>query len=154
MGRKEYERRTEELLSPIMESEHMEIVDVEFVKEAGNYYLRVYIDKAGGVNIDDCEKVSRLLETELDREDFISEAYILEVSSPGLGRALKKERDYVRNRGKKIEIHLFRPEDGTKEFAGMLTEWDDNTVTIVSDDEKAYTFEKKDISLIREYVEW
>lgn len=154
MGRKEYERRTEELLSPIMESEHMEIVDVEFVKEAGNYYLRVYIDKAGGVNIDDCEKVSRLLETELDREDFISEAYILEVSSPGLGRALKKERDYLRNRGKKIEIHLFRPEDGTKEFAGMLTEWDDNTVTIVSDDEKAYTFEKKDISLIREYVEW
>lgn len=154
MGRKEYERRTEELLSPIMESEHMEIVDVEFVKEAGNFYLRVYIDKAGGVNIDDCERVSRLLEAELDREDFISEAYILEVSSPGLGRALKKERDYVRNRGKKIEIHLFRPEDGTKEFAGTLTEWGDDTVTIVSDDEKAHTFEKKDISLIREYVEW
>ena len=92
MSRREtYEERTEKLLLPIVQANQVEIYDVEYVKEGSDYYLRCYIDKEGGVNINDCEAVSRALSDELDREDFIDEAYILEVSSPGLGRALTEK---------------------------------------------------------------
>lgn len=93
MSRKEnYQVRTEELLKPIADANHVEIYDVEYVKEGSDWYLRCYIDKEEGVSINDCENVSRALSDELDREDFIEEAYILEVSSPGLGRTLKKDK--------------------------------------------------------------
>ena len=95
MSRKEtYEQRTEELLLPIMEENNFELVDVEYVKEGGNWYLRAYIDKEGGITVDDCEVVSRKMSDLLDEADFIEESYIFEVSSPGLGRPLKKEKDY------------------------------------------------------------
>ena len=89
---KTYESRTEALLTPIVEARGVEIYDVEYVKEGSDWYLRAYIDKPGGVDINDCETVSRALSDALDKEDFIEEAYILEVSSPGLGRTLKKDK--------------------------------------------------------------
>ena len=97
-----YEAKAEELIMPIVEANHFELVDVEYVKEAGNWYLRIYIDKEGGININDCELVSRAFSDILDKEDPIEDAYILEVSSPGLGRPLKKDKDFQRNLGEGI----------------------------------------------------
>ena len=102
--REEYEQKTEKLLMPIMEANGFELVDVEYVKEAGNWYLRAYIDKPGGITVDDCEVVNRELGDLLDRDDFIDDSYILEVSSPGLGRPLKKERDFIRSKGEEVDI--------------------------------------------------
>ena len=90
--REEYELKTEKLLEPLMNENNFELVDVEYVKEGGNNFLRAYIDKDGGITVDDCELVSRALSDLLDEHDFIPDAYILEVSSPGLGRQLKKEK--------------------------------------------------------------
>ena len=147
--REQIEKRTEELLAPILEEQDFELVDVEYVKEAGTWYLRAYIDKTGGITVDDCELVSRALEKHLDEEDLIPEAYILEVSSPGLGRPLKKEKDYARSVGKRLEIRTFRPVEHEKEFYGILQSYDGDTVTIVTDEERQMTFSKKDLALIR-----
>lgn len=154
MSKKEsYEARTEELLLPIMEAGGFELVDVEYVKEGSNWYLRAYIDKPGGITIDDCELVSRALSELLDKEDYISEAYILEVSSPGLLRPIKKEKDYQRNLEKQVEIRTYKMVDKKKEFVGTLTAFDKDTVTI-SEEGKERVFEKSDIALIRPYVEF
>ena len=147
--REEYEARTEALLLPIMEEMHFELVDVEYVKEAGNWYLRFYIDKEGGITVDDCEAVSRIFSDKLDELDFIEDAYIMEVSSPGLGRPLKKEKDYVRSMGKEVEIRTYRPINKEKEFYGILSAYDESSVTITTEDQKEQTFEKADIALIR-----
>ena len=130
MSKKDYETRTEELLVPIVERFGVSIYDVEFVKEGSDYYLRAYIDKDGGVTIDDCENVSRALSDEMDKDDFIPEAYILEVSSPGLGRTLKKERHYLNSLGEEVEIKLYKPIGKDKEFVGILKSYEDKTVTI------------------------
>ena len=106
--REDFEQRTEELLIPILEKYEFELVDVEYVKEAGTWYLRAYIDKPGGIAINDCEVVSRELSDLLDQKDFIDDSYILEVSSPGLGRPLKKERDFARSIGAEVEIRTYR----------------------------------------------
>ncbi len=154
MNRSEYELRTQELLTPILEEHGFELVDVEFVKEGSTWYLRSYIDKPGGISVDDCEVVSRALEKELDREDFISEAYVLEVSSPGLGRPLKKEKDYIRNEGKEIEVRLYKPFEHEKEFRGVLRCWDNDSVTLVTDSGRELTFGKKELALVREAFDW
>ena len=108
MSRKEnYQVRTEELLKPIADANHVEIYDVEYVKEGSDWYLRCYIDKEEGVSINDCENVSRALSDELDREDFIEEAYILEVSSPGLGRTLKKDKHLEKSLLQEVDIKIF-----------------------------------------------
>lgn len=148
MGKAQYEERTEGLLKPIAERLGLEIVDVEFVKEAGTYYLRAYLDKEGGITIDDCEAASRALSDELDKEDFISESYILEVSSPGLDRPLKKDKDFDRSIGRDVEIRLFKADDGVKEYRGSLKAYDKDTVTVLVNDEEK-NFERKNISLIR-----
>ena len=153
MSKARIEARCEELLMPILEANSFEFVDVEYVKEGSDWYLRAYIDKDGGITVDDCELVSRALEVKLDAEDLIKDAYILEVSSPGLTRPLKKERDYVRNRGKLVEVHLYQAVEKNKVFTGTLKEWDDNTVTVNVDDTDMI-FEKKNISLIRQTFEW
>ena len=150
MGKKEsYESRVEAYLLPLMEEHHFELVDVEYVKEAGTWYLRAYIDKEGGIAVDDCEVISRKLGDWLDKEDFISESYILEVSSPGLGRPLKKEKDFKRSLGEQVEIRLYKAVDRQKEFVGALKAYDENTVTIEYEDGAESTFERKDIALIR-----
>lgn len=148
--REEYEQKTEKLLQPIMEARGFELVDVEYVKEAGSWYLRAYIDKPGGITVDDCEIVNRELGDQLDRDDFIEDSYILEVSSPGLGRPLKKEKDFLRNQGGEVEIRTYRMIDGCKEFQGILKAWDKNTVTIENEDGQEQVFERENIALIRQ----
>lgn len=147
--REEYEQKTEKLLIPIMEANGFELVDVEYVKEAGNWYLRAYIDKPGGITVDDCEVVNRELGDLLDRDDFIDDSYILEVSSPGLGRPLKKERDFIRSKGEEVEIRTYRMVDRQKEFRGVLKAWDKDTVTIEYEDGQEQVFERDNIALIR-----
>ena len=150
MAKKEsYESRVEAFLLPLMEESHFELVDVEYVKEAGTWYLRAYIDKEGGIAVDDCEVISRQLGDWLDKEDFIDDSYILEVSSPGLGRPLKKEKDYVRSMGKEVEVRLYKAIDRQKEFTGILSAYDDKTVTLSMEDGSTQTFEKAGIALIR-----
>ena len=148
-----YERKTEELILPFLNEHEYTLVDTEYVKEAGNFYLRLYIDKEVGFTLDDCELVSRHLSALLDENDFIDGSYILEVSSPGLGRPLKKEKDYVRNLGKLIEVRLFREENGIKMLTGTLDTYNDTEIT-VTEDGKTYVITKKNIALIREYVDW
>ncbi len=148
--REEYEQKTEKLLQPIIEANGFELVDVEYVKEAGSWYLRAYIDKPGGITVDDCEIVNRKLGDLLDQDDFIEDSYILEVSSPGLGRPLKKEKDFLRNQGGEVEIRTYRMIDGLKEFQGILKAWDKNTVTIENEDGQEQVFERENIALIRQ----
>ncbi len=143
-----YEARTEELLAPIVEKYGVEIYDVEYVKEGSEWYLRAYIDKPDGVNIIDCENVSRALSDALDNEDFIPEAYILEVSSPGLGRTLKKDKHLEKSIGEEVEIKLFKPIDKCKEFSGILEKFDADSITISVED-KEIVFQRSDIALIR-----
>ena len=147
--RESYEQKTEAILLPILKKNGFDLWDVEYVKEGGTWYLRAYIDKPGGIMVDDCEAVSRELSDILDEKDFIDDAYILEVSSPGLGRPLKKERDYEKSLGKEVEIRTYRMLEGKKEFRGILKEYDKNTVTIETDNARMQTFEKKEIALIR-----
>jgi len=147
--REQYEQKTEKLLQPIIESNHFELVDVEYVKEAGNWYLRIYIDKEGGITVDDCEIVSRALSQQLDEKDFIEEAYILEVSSPGLGRALKKEKDFIRSIGKEVEIRTYKAIDKQKEFVGVLETYDKDSVTLCLAENNTMKFDRSDIALIR-----
>ena len=147
--REQYEQKTEELLLPIVERHGFELVDVEYVKEAGTWYLRAYIDKPGGITVDDCADVSREFSDILDEKDYIDDAYIFEVSSPGLGRPLKKEKDFKRSLGEEVEIRTYRAIDRQKEFIGILVSYDDDTVTIEYEDEATQTFNRSDIALIR-----
>ena len=151
--REDYEKRAEELLMPIVEGFGFELVDVEYVKEAGNWYLRGYIDKSGGITVNDCEAVSRIFSDRLDENDFIEDSYIMEISSPGLDRPLKKEKDFVRSMGKLVEIRTYRPIEKQKEFCGVLSAYDENSVTI-EEEEGNRTFDKKDIALIRLAIEF
>ena len=149
MSRKEdYELRAEELLAPIVQANGVEIYDVEYVKEGADWYLRAYIDKPEGVDINDCENVSRALSDALDREDFIPDAYILEVSSPGLGRTLKKDKHLAKSIGEEVEIKLYKPVDKCKDFSGILEDFDDKQLTI-SEGGELRTFERSEIALIR-----
>ncbi|MBQ9023517.1 MAG: ribosome maturation factor RimP [Eubacterium sp.] len=152
--REQYEARTEELVTPILDENNFWLVDVEFVKEGSTWYLRVYIDKEGGITVNDCELVARRMNDILDAEDYISESYVFEVSSPGLGRPLKKEKDYARNLGKEVEVKTYRAIDGEKEFVGYLKAYTADQVTLADDDGNELTLEKKEIALIREAIDF
>lgn len=147
--REEYEQKTEQLLEPIVEELCFELVDVEYVKEGGTWYLRAYIDKPGGITVDDCEAVSRRFSDILDQEDYIEDSYVFEVSSPGLGRPLKKEKDFKRSIGEEVEIRTYRAVDRQKEFTGILKDFDESTVTIMYEDDTEQTFDRTEIALIR-----
>ncbi len=150
MGRREsYEAKTEQLIQPLIDANNFELVDVEYVKEGSDWYLRVYIDKEGGITVDDCELISRAFNEILDREDYIEDQYIFEVSSPGLMRPLKKEKDYARSVGKLIDIKLYKPIEKCKEFTGVLKSYDGSTVTITLDNGSDMTFEKSNLAMIR-----
>lgn len=150
MSKKEnYEQKTEEILLPITEEYGFELVDVEYVKEAGTWYLRAYIDKPGGITVDDCEAVSRKFSDVLDEKDYIEDTYIFEVSSPGLGRPLKKDKDFQRSLGEEVEIRTYRPIDRQKEFVGELKAYDKESVTIVYEDDTEQIFQRQEIALIR-----
>ena len=150
--REQYEQKTEELLLPIVEKHGFELVDVEYVKEGSIWYLRAYIDKEGGITVNDCEDVAREMNVLLDEKDFIPDSYTFEVSSPGLGRPLKKEKDFVRNMGQEIEIRTYRAINRSKEFYGILTAYDKESVTIETEEKETMKFERSEIALIRQAV--
>ena len=128
MGRQEVEERVEAIACGLLEGQtDIELVDVEFVKEH-DWYLRVFIDKEGGIGIEDCQALSERLEQELDAQDFIGESYILEVSSPGIDRVLRKPRDFTREQGKAVDVTLYAPKDGKKEYTGILTGFDGEAI--------------------------
>jgi len=147
--REEYESKTECFLLPLLETHQFELVDVEYIKEAGNWYLRAYIDKEGGITVDDCEIISRRLSEWLDKEDFIADSYIMEVSSPGLGRQLKKEKDFVRSLGDEVEVKLYKARNKQKEYRGVLKAYDKDTVTLAMEDGTEEVFTRAEIALIR-----
>ena len=147
--REQYEKKTEELILPILDEKGFELVDVEYVKEGQDYFLRAYIDKPGGITIDDCVAVSREMNVLLDELDYVEGAYTFEVSSPGLGRPLKKARDFERSLGQDVEIRTYKAIDGSKEFYGILHAYGDDSVTVLSGDDEEVTFNKSDIALIR-----
>lgn len=157
-----YEQRTEQLILPILEEHQFELVDIEFVKEAGSWHLRAYIDKEGGITIDDLTLVNHALSDLMDREDFIEESYILEVSSPGLLRPFKKPKDYIRNVGQDVEVKLFAPitweqagkKYTDKEFIGILEKYEDGKVWIGFGEGDALELETKNIALIRKSVDF
>lgn len=164
MGKhRDYEKKTEELILPILNRYGYELVEVEFVKEGGSWHLRAYIDKQGGITMDDLTAVSRELSDLLDQNDFIEESYILEVSSPGLLRPFKKPGDFLRNIGEDVEVKLFAPvvweENGKKysdrEFIGILKDYreQENAITLGFDD-REMEIAVKDIAFIRKFIEF
>lgn len=151
--REVYEEKTEKLLLPILEEFGFELWDVEYVKEGPEYYLRAYIDKDGGITIDDCVDVSRRLSDLLDEDDFIDGEYILEVSSPGLGRTLKKDKEFERSIGKMVDIKLYKAIDKNKDFTGILKDYSGDSITI-NINEKDETFLKSDVAKVNLSVEF
>lgn len=135
MAAKDIEARVEEMVNELLAAQDtIELVDVEYVKEHNDYYLRVYIDKEGGIDIEDCQELSERLEGVLDAENVIADSYILEVSSPGIDRVLRKERDFIREQGKSVDVTLYAPLDGKKELTGVLTGFDADKKVVTLDD--------------------
>ncbi len=155
MGKREdIEESATELIMPIIEANGFELVDMEYVKEGTDMYLRAYIDKPGGITVDDCETVSRAFEAKIDEKDLIKEAYILEVSSPGLGRPFKKDKDYERHLDYEVEIKLYKALDKQKEIVGILRSYDKDKITVEFEDESELTIDRNNIALIRETIEF
>lgn len=148
MKKADIEKRTEELVLEIIKDKDYELWDAEYVKEGSEYYLRVYLDKPGGITIDDCVEVSKALDPLLDAEDMVDEAYILEVSSPGLTRKLKKDRDFEKSIGKLVNAKLYKASEGTKEIVGRLESFDKDEIVISLDDVQA-RLDRKNVSSIR-----
>jgi ribosome maturation factor RimP len=150
MSKKEtYEQKAEALLAPIVTAHQFELVDVEYVKEGGSWYLRAYIDKPGGITVDDCEVVSRAFSDLLDEHDFIEDAYIMEVSSPGLGRPLRKDKDFDRSIGEEVDIKTFRAINHQKDFTGILKSYDKEKIVIEVDEQETMEFDRSNIALVR-----
>lgn len=139
------------LVRPVVEEEGCSLWDVEYVREAGAWYLRVFIDKEGGVGIDDCERISRRLDPILDEEDPIPESYVFEVGSAGAERELKRPSDFAQFMGREVELRLYRPLDGKKSFVGALCGYEDGAVTLSVGGE-TLTFEKNQIAKVNLHV--
>lgn len=139
------------LALPVVEGAGCSLWDVEYVKEAGQWFLRVYIDKEGGVSINDCEAISRPLSDLLDQADPIEGSYTFEVSSAGADRALKKPEHFAAFLGAEVEVKLYRPREGRKEFVGLLEGFQDGNVTLEIDGDQT-VFTKQEIALVRLYL--
>ena len=143
------EEAVEKIAEEILADTDYELVDVEYVKER-DWFLRIYIDKDGGVGLDDCQEVSGLLDERIEKLGILNDRFILEVSSPGLDRALKKEKDFQREMGKKVDITLYKPLNGEKNITGVLTGYAGDTITI--DEERELPL--KDIALVRLHIDF
>ena len=151
MAAKNIEEAVEVMAQHLLEGQDIiELVDVEYVKEHTDWYLRVYIDKEGGIDIEDCQELSEKLEAELDEKNTIPESYILEVSSPGIDRVLRKARDLIREQGKKIDVTLYAPLDGQKILTGVLTGFDGKAVTL----DQSVTIELEKAAQIRLHIDF
>ncbi|MCD5410418.1 MAG: ribosome maturation factor RimP [Clostridiales bacterium] len=149
MGQNKVEKLVEEIVKPITDDENIELVDVEFKKEGPIRYLRVFIDKEGGISLDDCQLVSKQISAKLDELDSIEESYFLEVSSPGLDRPLKKESDFIKYEGKIVELKLYKPIEGSKRIEGELIGLFDGKISIKFEDDKVLEIEKEQVALTR-----
>ena len=138
---------------PVVEAQGCSLWDVEYVREGGEWFLRLYIDKEGGVDINDCEAVSRAVDPILDEKDPIPESYHFEVCSAGLERTLRLPQHFTKCLGQKVTVRLYRPKDGAKEFVGVLRQYEDGRVTIETA-AGPMTFEKNEVALVRLYVEF
>lgn len=138
---------------PVVVSHGCTLWDVEYVREGADWFLRLYIDKDGGVNITDCEAISRAMDPILDEQDPIDGSYNFEVCSAGLERTLKRPGDFAQFMGSSVLVKLYRPVDGSKEFAGVLTGYEDGRVSIAADGQ-AHTFEKSEVALVRLRVDF
>ncbi len=149
MGSSKIEKTIEQYVKPIIEANNFELVDIEFVKESSNWYLRIYADKEGGFTLNDCELVSKELSKILEQNDPIEQAYILEVSSPGIDRPLKKEEDFVKFKGEIVDIKLYKSINKKKEFQGILKGLENNIVTIEDEYGETFSFSRDEIAIIR-----
>ena len=140
-----------ELARPVVEDEGCSLWDVEYVREAGTWYLRVYVDKEGGVSIDDCERISRRLDPVLDEADPIPESYVFEVGSAGADRELKRPRDYELFMGSQVDVKLYKPLDGSKLYVGELCGYDNGSVTITFAG-KELVFKPEQVAQVRLHV--
>jgi ribosome maturation factor RimP len=145
-------QEAQDLARPVVEGLGLELVDVEYKKEGAEWYLRFFIDKPGGVGIDDCQAASRAIDPLLYEKMDIPGHYSLEVSSPGLERPFKSERDYLRNLGNPVEVSLFKPKDGMKRFEGLLKEYRDGAAVIDAEGGNTVSFDKDAISRIHRVV--
>lgn len=152
MGKRKIEDIITELAQPIAEKNSFELVDVEFIKEGTNWYLRVYIDKPGGIMIDDCQIVSEELSEKIDKIDPIEQSYFLEVSSPGLERPLKKDKDFEKFKGELVEVKLFKPVGNKKIFEGELVGLVDNKIIINNSIDGTIEFEKEKVAVVRRVI--
>jgi len=153
LSRLKIEKLVEEMLQPILEKLRFELVDIEYKKEGGNWYLRIYIDKPGGITIDDCQTVSEQIGDLLDKEDPIPHSYYLEVSSPGLDRVLKKESDFERYKGSKVDVSLYKAKDGRKKFTGELLGWEDDNL-LIREQDNILSFSRDEVAVVRLAVEF
>lgn len=147
------EKKIEELVEPEIEKLGLELYDVEYVKEGKEYYLRIYIDSENGISIDDCEKVTNVLNDILDKADYIKEQYYLEVSSAGVEKVLKYDKHFEKNLGKKIEVNLYTKFENKKQYVGVLERYNENEIVILTDDEEI-SFEKKNVANVKLVYDW
>ena len=147
------EEKVESLLKEKIESIGYDLYDVEYAKEGPNYFLRIFIDKPEGIDLEDCEKVNNEIMEKLDEADYIKDQYFLEVSSPGEERVLKKEKHLEQNIGNEVQIKLFKKdENGKKEYQGILKSFDEQTITIELEEE--LKIERKNIAQIKTVYNW
>lgn len=151
---KKVEEEIYDIAHPVVTDNGMDLVDVEYVKEGQNWYLRLYIDKENGVSIDDCQLISEKVGTIIDEKDPIKTSYFLEVSSPGIERKLKKDSDFEKYKGSKVEIKLYKPIDGSKAYIGELVGLIDQNVTIIEEKKGQMSFNKEDVSQVKTVFEF
>lgn len=145
------EEKVENLLKEKIENIGYDLYDVEYAKEGKNYFLRIYIDKPEGIDLNDCEKVNDAISDLLDEANYIKDQYFLEVSSPGIERILRKDKHLEQNKGKEIAIKLFKKDEtGNKEYQGILKDFDDETITL----EDNIKIERKSIAQIKTVYHW
>ena len=152
MKREAVEEFVSSVVEGVIAGTNLELVDVDYVRER-DWYLRVYLDKPGGVDLDDCQMVSEKLSAAFDEKDPIAENYLLEVSSPGLDRVLKKDKDFIRYNGRDVDIQLFKPINGSKQYRGELQGFTDTTIEFLINGESV-TFERSDIAQIRLHLDF
>ena len=147
------EEKVESLIQKTVEDLGYELYDVQYAKEGKDYFLRVFIDKKTGIDLNDCETVSNAINPLLDEKDFIKEMYFLEVSSPGVERILRKEKHFQEAQGKEVEVKLFKPMEKQKEYSGILEKWDENYIYLLVK-ESQMIIERKNISLMKLKYNW
>lgn len=154
MAKKKLTEIVTEIVVPIIEENSYELVDVEFVKEGTNWFLRIYIDKPTGITLDDCQIVSEKLSEEMDKIDPIKQSYFMEVSSPGIDRPLKKERDFEKVIGELVEVKLYKPLNGSKVFEGLLNGYENNKFSIQDEDGEIIEFKMDEVVAVKRVIKF